>query len=101
MMLDSILSFIQDNSFILGVCISIILWIQTKFRQVTTIKSKMANMEKKFLDMEEKRIYTLEQKLDSLFQKHSDVANIIAGMKERISSIKGGVARIEDILMKR
>ena len=104
-MLNNILIFIQENSFILGLCVSMLVWLQSRLnnalKQVSTLKIKVANMEDRFIEIEEKRIFTLEKKFDSLFDKYNELAQIISGMQESVLTIKSGVARIEDILMKR
>lgn len=104
-MLNSILVFIQNNSFVLGLLLAIITWLQSRFfntaKLVDTLRMKVLKMEERFIDIEEKRILTLEKRFDSLFEKYNELAQVISEMRKSIQYIEGGISRIEDILMKR
>lgn len=104
-MLNSILSFISDNSFILGLFVAFVLWLQSRLwkliKKLEHLQNRQSEMDVRFMDMDQKRVTTLEKKFDSLYEKQNELAQNLTALSKSIEHIVAGVTRIEDILMKR
>ena len=102
-MLNNILTFFQDNSFILGTVATIVWYFQQRSirmsKKITTMELKISTMQEKFIEMEEKRIVTLERKFDHLMETQGDLKETVMAMKASIEHAAKGVTRIENILL--